>query len=218
MLRKSNKSGFTLIELLIVVAIIAILAAIAIPNFLQAMVRAKVSRAQSEMQSLATALEAYEVDNNTYPLMRGEVSGMPFTLSRPEDKDGYNQSAIDGFRTIPVELSTPIAYISSLFTDPFNNPGIDATTLQSYKDGDPLDLDYCYSNIDEWVAYPGNGFDENDLEAYGDWRLCSIGPDNTGGSPIGYTPYNPTNGTISNGDILRTALYADGEKPGYSAP
>ena len=59
--------GFTLIELLIVVAIIAILAAIAVPNFLEAQIRAKVSRAYSDMRSLATAIESYCVDTNKYP-------------------------------------------------------------------------------------------------------------------------------------------------------
>ena len=60
--------GFTLIELLIVVAIIAILAAIAIPNFIEAQVRSKVSRAKADMRSIATALEGYRVDNTGYPV------------------------------------------------------------------------------------------------------------------------------------------------------
>ena len=63
-----TQKGFTLIELLIVVAIIAILAAIAIPNFLEAQVRAKIARARSEMRNLGTAMEAYYVDNNWYPV------------------------------------------------------------------------------------------------------------------------------------------------------
>ncbi len=62
-----RRKGFTLIELLIVVAIIAILAAIAVPNFLEAQVRSKVSRAKSDMRTMATALESYIVDHNNPP-------------------------------------------------------------------------------------------------------------------------------------------------------
>ncbi len=63
-----KKRGFTLIELLIVVAIIAILAAIAVPNFLEAQVRSKVSRVKSDMRTLATGIEAYYVDYNHAPI------------------------------------------------------------------------------------------------------------------------------------------------------
>ena len=65
--KSARLDGFTLIELLIVVALIAILAAIAVPNFLEAQTRAKVSRAKSDMRSVAIALESYRVDNNNYP-------------------------------------------------------------------------------------------------------------------------------------------------------
>ena len=61
------KGAFTLIELLIVVAIIAILAAIAVPNFLEAQTRSKVSRAMADQRSVVTALESYRVDFNKYP-------------------------------------------------------------------------------------------------------------------------------------------------------
>ena len=61
--------GFTLIELLIVVAIIAILAAIAVPNFLNAQVRAKVARSEAEIRNLKNSLESFFIDNNSYPPM-----------------------------------------------------------------------------------------------------------------------------------------------------
>ncbi len=64
---KKRESGFTLIELLIVIAIIGILAAIAIPNLLNAVQRGKQKRTMSDMRALATSIEAYAVDNNVYP-------------------------------------------------------------------------------------------------------------------------------------------------------
>jgi general secretion pathway protein G len=67
MKKRDSHSGFTLIELLIVIAIIGILAAIAIPNLLNAVQRGKQKRTMSDMRALATAVEAYAVDNNNYP-------------------------------------------------------------------------------------------------------------------------------------------------------
>ena len=64
---KSNRKGFTLIELLIVVAIIGIIVAIAIPNLLNAIQRAKQRKSMGDMRSIATAIEAYSVDFNRYP-------------------------------------------------------------------------------------------------------------------------------------------------------
>lgn len=62
-----KQHGFTLIELLIVIAIIGILAAIAIPNLLNAIQRAKQKRTLADMKALAVAIEAYQIDNSVYP-------------------------------------------------------------------------------------------------------------------------------------------------------
>lgn len=66
---KKNEKGFTLIELLIVVAIIGILAAIAIPQFAAYRQRAYNSAAQSDLRNFKTAMEAYYVDNQAYPTL-----------------------------------------------------------------------------------------------------------------------------------------------------
>jgi type IV pilus assembly protein PilA len=66
-MKKRNNKGFTLIELLIVVAIIGIIVAIAIPNLLNAIQRAKQKRTMGDMRSAGTGAEAYAVDFNHYP-------------------------------------------------------------------------------------------------------------------------------------------------------
>ena len=100
--------GFTLIELLIVVAIIAILAAIAVPNFLEAQTRSKVSRTKSDQRTMATAMEAYFVDNNAY--LWPSVNIFKAYPSLPDE-------VLGGLLWGP--LTTPISYITSIPTDVF---------------------------------------------------------------------------------------------------
>ncbi len=76
-----SKKGFTLIELLIVVAIIGIIVAIAIPNLLNAIQRAKQKRTMGDMRTIGTAAEAYAVDTNRYPAAAGY--SIPTSLSMP---------------------------------------------------------------------------------------------------------------------------------------
>jgi len=214
--------GFTLIELLIVVAIIAILAAIAVPNFLEAQVRSKVSRARADMRSASTALEAYAVDNNKYPLVRGQDTVLYLGLGgprNPQDLISPPGAPVRTFNeaTLPLELTTPLSYLTTTFKDPFKDMSAKRYSSsgalvdpQIVIESDPTTKDYMYHNIRQYTQLPGYGFDNLDLAEYGAWRITCIGPDKEFYGSIGRRVYDATNGTISKGDIIRTQNNSEG--------
>jgi prepilin-type N-terminal cleavage/methylation domain-containing protein len=109
--------AFTLIELLIVVAIIAILAAIAVPNFIEAQTRAKVSRAMADMRTLITGIEAYTVDHNDALGTTTFDNGVGGTIN-PMIWSAMVTVGSEG----PVGgVTTPISYLTTLPRDPFTN-------------------------------------------------------------------------------------------------
>lgn len=189
-----EKRGFTLIELLIVVAIIGILAAIAVPNFLNAQIRAKIARVQGDQQALAMALETYRLDHNAY-----------LHVFPPVWMDE---------RYIP--LTTPVSYMASIPLDPFNTNPLDATT-------GPKDGNNRYGNYDYWTRLAasggsrgpgywnqqGSGFPRGRYE----WQLRGFGPTSSWIYgliyPVGhpkageYVSYHPSNGIRSEGNIIR---------------
>jgi general secretion pathway protein G len=111
MLKRDSK-GFTLIELLIVVAIIGIIAAIAIPNLLNAIDRGKQKRTMADMRSIGTAIESYAVDNNVYPAtttigtLQSIVQAGAYMKNMPI-ADGWNNAfVVDSVTTEYTLLST----------------------------------------------------------------------------------------------------------------
>ena len=174
--------GFTLIELLIVVAIISILAAIAIPNYLEAQIRAKVAKAQGEMRTLGTAIEAYRVDNVAYP----------FATFPPNNDSGWLY-----FNDRLIPLTTPVSYLASLPMDLFQ-----VGENQQYYGREP---DRMYDYTDRASTDDIRPWFWSDVAKAVEWRLASVGPDKT---EEGYLEppiraYDSSNGTVSRGDIFR---------------
>lgn len=217
----NKKTGFTLIELLIVVAIIAILAAIAVPNFLEAQTRSKIARVRSDMRTVATALEAYRVDWNKLP---PEQSAQP--RSFPTTRfTGWNTTRDTAFEVLPNALTSPVSYISSMPVDTYKSsatmqlgPGVSSSSQnigRSFQSPYPQDATFMYHNI---ALRNGlvSGYDQNDVNDYGSWRIFSMGPMRlwwsigTGDPTMGWK-YDPTNGTMSSGFLLRTEKDVTGE-------
>ncbi|MBZ0258334.1 prepilin-type N-terminal cleavage/methylation domain-containing protein [bacterium] len=193
------KKGFTLIELLIVVAIIGILAAIAVPNFLNAQMRAKLAQVQSNFKALGTAFELYRVDHGMYAL-----------------HDPVHRQNVLGNG-----LTTPVLYIARIPLDIFQTGSMAITTAMTSEGARELHPEPLYTTSGGAYGAPelddipqrGSGNDltlrflqdnEEYQKAQGMWpwgRYCvSVGPDQEHNYP---GVYRATNGLTSSGDIVK---------------
>ena len=215
--------AFTLIELLIVVAIIAILAAIAVPNFLEAQVRSKVSRVKSDMRSLATGLESYYIDNNQYPAMSltvNESTDAQFFVTSPPAAGTFARTFRIRVGNSLGTLTTPVAYLTSNFPDAFADTK--GTGFRYYTDVNGWILSSWGPDTDQreggsLLMHKGTITPQDDtvasVESIYDSRIAqpstqlitgqSTAAQNGSGQNHSYT-YDPTNGTVSRGDVWRT--------------
>lgn len=197
----------------------------AVPNFLEAQVRAKVSRVKNDHRTIATALETYYVDNNQYVEQGDTTSATPPTIADPNKVWGR-----EGQKAIAWRLSTPVAYLSSTesaFKDPFfsgfgNASTVNDTRYYNYSGDYGRGRTYDASqdgSVDGFLTLSA------ELSGKNGYHLRSRGPDTdyekrsdawadyiryrgkrgqgAGGSGGIAATYDPTNGTISGGDIAR---------------
>lgn len=200
-----QRSGFTLIELLIVVAIIAILAAIAVPNFIEAQVRAKVARVAEELRTIATALEMYNIDEGVYP-----ADYRPCYLASTTIPGCWPTGPCWDLDFLLHCLTSPVAYLSTLpANDPFNlDPLYPSSSTGKYFYVN--DADQAFWNDDCGRGSTPRYEKIRKPWIFGErwyyWLLKSVGPDQSvewWGWPYDEVLYDSSNGTISHGDIMR---------------
>ena len=216
-----NKPGFTLIELLIVIAIILILVAIALPNFVSARTRASVSKLMSDMRLIAESINHYYADWNTWPNPYFPSAAPPRTASKFGNGAHMKESFLwivgvdpnpggrwNAERQVGRQLTTPSKYMAEIPRDRFWTQ-----LLQRVRQGDTgtygelNEIDISSASTLYWG--PGNG---NVMWAHNrpvvpvyalEYMLQSPGPNLSieQGSATRASVYDPSNGINSDGDI-----------------
>lgn len=200
-MRKPN--AFMLVELVVIVAILGIMIAVAVPNFTRAEERAQVSRVRADLHMVAVALESYSADHGRYPL-----HGFPEEWPEPGSTYDYDYAS----QVLSGVITTPVAYLSSLtaMRDAYV-PDYPPGTFSEQQNWEKTHYNYiCF--LSPWKDY-NLGAQAFAQRIYGKWRLVSAGPDRKHfGHPNGgyqSVSFDPTNGTASWGDIMWTEKSSD---------
>lgn len=202
--------------MLIVVAIIGILAAIAVPNFLNAQTRAKIARSQADTKNLATTIEAFRIDRGFLLIDIWDDDGTIClnlldtyfgTIANPNKSTRL-------MRDVMAPLTTPISYISTIPQDPFlkepkrravNETWTGQLDTYTYVDHDPRCKDAWPPHNHNIDAYqPSLQRQTGAVRPFtnGEFALIGSGPD--GGvvqSGIRGIPYSSSNGLRSRGNV-----------------
>ncbi len=177
--------GFTLLELSIVIIIVVILAAIAIPNFLEGRGRPRISPVRADHRTLATAIETYFLDHKVYPAMQ-PLRYHEYAGDGLEEAGGWFLNTIHPGSSSIEGITTPIAYVTSVFPDPFaKDRGL---PFAYYTDGPGWILISPGPDGDYDINKPHEVYDSSIVQPSGKLLLYA---------------YDPTNGVDSSCDLFR---------------
>lgn len=198
MRKHGSGAGFTLIELLIVIAIILILIAIALPNFLEAQIRAKVTQAKGHARTIGIAMDTYFQDFGTY--------------TADHDWDDISEQGLK-------QLTTPIQYLKEIPQEPFSTANglrtgaIDEIGWEMGSTGQgPVASSFIRPKIHAYAVYSFGPNVRDDFDCSDVWPKCTVtpdvdpcllGPGSIETSGKAWWEYTPTNGTKSFGDIVQ---------------
>ena len=141
----NRQRGFTLIEIMVVVVILAVLGALVVPQVLDKVDKARVTRAQADIRAISTALDLYRLDNFKYPTSE---QGLQALVKQPADPSITNYPAGGYLKSLPIDpWNNPYQYVS---------PGPDGRDYEitTYgRDGKPggdgYDADISSSTLDK---------------------------------------------------------------------